>query len=362
MAERIKMSDSQLNRLSPFLYPLVPFYAAVVKLRNLAYDCGILKTHRLSAPVISVGNVSVGGTGKTPVTLSLAKMLTQPPYSLSPAILSRGYHRKSTGYQLVANRDGAVCDWTVSGDEPQIYARNLNGVPVAVDADRARGGHTLIRHFSPSAILLDDAFQHRRIQRDLDIVLLDSSRKIEAERLLPAGMLREPLSALNRADLIVLTHFTPENDHFEQTWDVMLSRFGEEKVLACRFNFSNCSLLRTGENIELDHLKKKRVIAFCGIAKPSGFSAALDELGLDVPYLIRFPDHHCYKAKDVQRLAMAVNKVGAEYLITTEKDAVKLDGLFSALPILALQVEIEWLRGLDNLHSQLRKITGKPVE
>lgn len=350
------MSESLWRKSSLLFSPFAWLYGRGVSLRNLAYNSGLLKTHRLPIPVISIGNLNMGGTGKTPVTLSLARILRDPPYNLSPAVLSRGYKRRSSGYRLVSAGDGPICDWKESGDEPQLYASKLSGVPVAVDADRARGGRTLIEHFSPSVILLDDAFQHRRIQRDLDIVLLDESFQWQKERLLPAGYLREPPSALKRAHLIVLTHHQHGDEKSDELWRTWTGQFGENRLLACRTRPSGCAQFRTGEKVPLKALPDWRLIAFCGIAKPEAFLDTLTQLCADVRFLIRFPDHHVYKPKDVERLAISFTKEKADYLITTEKDAVKLGGLFQALPILVLEIEIEWLKGLDNLKNKFHQL------
>jgi tetraacyldisaccharide 4'-kinase len=350
------MTETAWRKISPLLLPLTPLYSACMSLRNTFYDRGLFKTHHLSIPVVSVGNVTVGGTGKTPVTLSLAQMLRNPPYKTLPAILSRGYGRKSAGFQIVHNGKRAQCDWKTSGDEPQIYGRRLKRVPVAVDKDRVRGGQTLIDEFKPSLLLLDDAFQHRRIHRDTDIVLLDCNHPLDEMQLLPAGQLRESLDALNRADFIVMTRCEPDNEQHERFWNQMVEKWGAKKLLACRYKIGRLTHFRTGEKLRPNSLKGKTLIGFCGIARPENFKDTLDHFKAEVPYIIRFGDHHVYRARDVERLAMAFNKVKADYLITTEKDAVKLGMLFEALPILIVEVEVEWLRGLDNLHRELSEL------
>ena len=343
---------------NPLLTALSWFYGAVAFLRNRFYDWGIWRTHRLPAAVVSVGNLSAGGTGKTPVTLALAQLLQRPPYGVRVAILSRGYRRKSKGFQWVSAGAESLCDWEASGDEPQIFARRLHGVPVAVDADRVRGGAALIKEYSPRVILLDDGFQHRRLARDLDIVLIDPPRDLR-EALLPRGLLREPFSSLGRADLILLMAQEGESALFEESWKYCADRFGEERLIACRSQRRACYELRTGENISLESLGGTRLLPFCGIAKPENFLLTLSGLGSEIPILIRFRDHHVYSLRDLERLALIYAKHKAQYLITTEKDAVKLGGLFHALPILVLQTEIEWLRGFENLQRQFNRILAQ---
>jgi len=341
--------------INPLLTALSWFYGAVAFLRNRFYDRDFWKSYRLPAAVISVGNISAGGTGKTPVTLALAQLLQRPPYGVKVAVLSRGYRRKSKGFQRVSAGAGSLCDWEASGDEPQIFARRLRGVPVAVDADRVRGGATLIQEHSPRVILLDDGFQHRRLARDLDIVLIDPQRDLK-DALLPRGLLREPLSSLARAHLILLMTQEGETAALEESWKYCADRYGAECLVACRSQRSGSYVLRSGEKVPLENLNGARLLPFCGIAKPENFLLTLGGLGAEIPILIRFRDHHVYSLRDLERLALIYARHKAQYLITTEKDAVKLGGLFHALPILVLQTEIEWLRGFENLQREFHRI------
>ncbi|HEX7343678.1 MAG TPA: tetraacyldisaccharide 4'-kinase [bacterium] len=347
--------------VNPLLKALSWPYGAVVLLRNWCYDRRIFKTHRLPAVIISVGNLSAGGTGKTPVTLALAQLLKSPPYACKLAILSRGYRRKSKGFQWVSSGAEPLCDWEASGDEPQIFARRLPGVPVAVDADRVRGGAALIKEFSPQIMLLDDGFQHRRLARDLDIVLIDPQRDL-TDHLLPRGLLREPVSSLKRAHLLFLMAQEPESPAFGESWKYCASHYGEDRLIACRSKRSRCYEARSGKEIEMESLSGARLLPFCGIAKPENFVLTLGQLGAEIPLVIRFRDHHVYDLRDVERMATVYAKHKANYLITTEKDAVKLGGLFHALPILVLQTEIEWLRGFENLQRELNRILAPSGE
>ncbi len=348
--------DSRLWKLlKPVLYPFSWVYGAIVLGRNLAYNAGWLRTLSLTTPVISIGNLSAGGTGKTPVTMALTRLLKSPMFRCRPAVLSRGYKRKTMGYHQVSSGKGPTCSWTEAGDEPYLMAQSLRGVPVAVDEDRFRGATELTRRFKPDVILLDDAFQHRRLHRDLDIVLLDSSRDL-SDTLLPAGRLREPLSSLRRAGLIILTHFKPDDQVYETAWKACARTFGGNRLMACRTNLSGCRDLHSGKSLALSELNGLRLVPFCGVAKPESFLAILESTGAEFPFLVRLPDHHVYGPKDVERLAEAFARTRASYLMTTEKDAVKLEGLFTALPILVLEIEIEWLRGRENLERELFKL------
>ncbi|HDH57134.1 MAG TPA: tetraacyldisaccharide 4'-kinase [Bacteroidetes bacterium] len=356
------MSESLWQKVGPFLSPFAKIYEMGVVLRNFSYDHHLAKVTQLPVKVISVGNLTVGGSGKTPVTLSLAKLIDNLPSKKKPAILLRGYRRRGSGFRIVSSGEGSLCSWEESGDEAQIYARRLKSIPVAVDADRVRGGRALIEQFSPSVILLDDGFQHRRLHRDLDIVLLNHRGEYLTDRLLPAGRLRESPGALKRAHFIVLNRYQPDDTKSDDFLSHCVETFGEAKIAACRVIPSQCTNLRDGQPFRLDSLRGKRLIPFCGIANPESFLETLQKLDPEIPFLVRFPDHHAYKPRDAGRLADAFTKNNADYLITTEKDAVKLGGLFEALPILVLEIEIEWLLGLDNLKGQISGLFSKTVE
>ncbi|TKJ42500.1 tetraacyldisaccharide 4'-kinase [candidate division LCP-89 bacterium B3_LCP] len=345
------------NKISPLLIPFSWLYGIAVRFRNAAYERGLFRTERLNVPVISIGNLSVGGTGKTPVTLKIAQLLKGSPFNQKPAILSRGYGRKTKEYTLVSGGEDVLCDATESGDECQIYARRLPGIPVAVDADRVSGGRRLTESFDISLLLLDDAFQHRRIYRDLDIVLIDSRYPIWNEKLLPAGTLREYSPALERAHLIVLTNFQPEDKENSTLLNNCIERFGQESVATCRPCFHRSYLFRTGEEVSSEEISGSGMIGFCGIAKPQGFQSMLEGLGIDVLTIIHFSDHHNYKPSDVEKLATVLNRAQADYLVTTEKDAVKLGPLFQALPVLVIEIDIEWLEGFDYLQQKLLDIS-----
>jgi tetraacyldisaccharide 4'-kinase len=170
------------------------------------------------------------------------------------------------------------------------------------------------------------------------------------------GRLRESLASLRRAGLIVLTHFHPDNPVHEKIWSVCVKTLREDRLAACRTRPTGCRDLRTGKPVPLDQIKGMRLLPFCGIAKPASFLHSLETAGAEFPYLIRLSDHHHYGLKDVEWLSQAYTKSHATHLMTTEKDAVKLEGLFLALPILVLQVEIEWVRGKENLERELFKI------
>ncbi len=353
------MSEDLWRKARPFLLPFVPLYRVCAALRNASYDLGWKKIHHLPVPVISIGGITVGGAGKTPVTLDIARRIQRPPLRSRPAILLRGYRRRTSGYRLVSDGTRILYDVRDSGDEAQIYASKLRRVPVAVDADRCRGGMELVEQFHPAAILLDDGFQHRRLHRDLDIVLLDVHYRSNDRLLLPAGPRREPLSSLKRAHLIALTGYDPRDECCRRAREEIAALCGEERLLGCRTKIQSCRNLRTREKVPVRSLKGKKLIPFCGLANPDKFARTLVDLEAEIPYLIRFPDHHFYRARDAERLAMTFNAAQADFLITTDKDAVKLQGLFEALPILVLEIGINWVLGKERLEMALENLLRK---
>ena len=185
------------------LFPLALFYWGIIYWRNLFYSAGFFISKKLPTKVISVGNITTGGTGKTPAVIFLTKALSEK--GIKCAILSRGYGRKTVGTMLVTDGETSVANWQNFGDEPSLMAKSLPGIPIVVDSKRHRGGTFLVEKFKPEVIILDDAFQHRRIQRDLDIVLINGQDKRSDHKLVPFGLLREPHSSLKRADVLIFT-------------------------------------------------------------------------------------------------------------------------------------------------------------
>jgi tetraacyldisaccharide 4'-kinase len=312
-----------------FLRPLNPLYSIATAIRNRAYDAQFLHPRTLPHPVISVGNLSTGGTGKTPLILALAKLLTEA--GRQPIILSRGYGRNSQATFRV-DPAGTAAQF---GDEPLLLARD-SGAPVYVGADRVRAGVLATRELSlgPNAIfLLDDGLQHRQLARDVNIVLL-SPRDLN-DRPLPAGNLREPLSSLSRADILVLRE--------------------EDAALAPQFfkRFQHVTCGRpvvwiVKRSLQLDQLSLPldRAVAFAGIAHPAEFFAALRARGVTLLGTHAFPDHHRFAFADIARILYTSQASKATALLTTEKDFLRLDtaarkSLAAALPLAAVPLHTE---------------------
>ncbi len=319
----------------PLLWPLVPTYRLGLGLRELQLRTGLKRVHRLRWPVVSIGNLSAGGAGKTPLTIALAKALTAR--GLHVDVLSRGYGRRSA-LPLLVNPNGTAQEF---GDEPLLIAREAQ-VPVYVAAERYDAG-LLAERSAPSSSgvhLLDDGFQHRQLARDIDILLL--SRRDLTDHLLPAGNLREGLRAAARARVIAVPADEPDLQ-------------AEIKVRGWR-----PQVWRMRRQMEVPHVDGP-VLAFCGIARPDQFFQGLKSAGVELAARAGFADHHNYTASDLARLASEARAVRAASLLTTEKDRVRIGALAASMPAslplqtvkLRLQIDdepaaIDWL--IDHLH------------
>jgi tetraacyldisaccharide 4'-kinase len=284
-----------------WLAPLTPLYGAAVAAKNAAYDHGLIRQKKLRGPVVSIGNLSTGGGGKTPFAISLAMLLAESGMAVD--VLSRGYGRSSGAVERV---DASATSTSERfGDEPLLIAREA-ALPVYVGPQRYDAGLLAEREAVnlPRLHLLDDGFQHRQLARDLDIVLLH--RDDLRARLLPAGHLREPLSSLGRADVIVLRE--------------------EDRALAAdirRYLQPNAVIWHVRRELQLQSAAGKSV-AFCGIARPEEFFADLRAMGADIVDTLAFPDHHAFNTDDLQRIGQRVKTSGATRILTTAKDMTRL--------------------------------------
>lgn len=279
-------------------------FGAAVALRSRLYSSGVLRVRRLDHPVISVGNLTTGGTGKTPLVIELARRLREDGHR--PVILSRGYRRRSRGIVVVSRGKGPEVDWTVSGDEPQLMAIRLPDVAVVVGSDRHRAGRRAEADNLGDLFLLDDGFQHRKLHRDVDLVAIDPSEWNGPDRLLPFGRWREPREAIGRADAACV-QWAPGTDR--PTTPPGIPTFTVETIVD--------GFVRNGELHALGHLAGRTATAFAGIAKPERFFGTLEQLGIRLEKRIRFPDHHAFGRDELKNL-------GEGPLITTEKDAIRL--------------------------------------
>jgi tetraacyldisaccharide 4'-kinase len=315
--------EGPLARTHPFLITMMPFslaYGAIAALRNHLYDRGIVKQVRLSCPVISIGNITAGGTGKTPMTVLTTNGLKARGFR--PAVLSRGYGgRLKTSGNVVSDGARLLLSPEEAGDEPVLIAAAAPGIPVLTGPDRCISGRSAIEKFGANVLVLDDAFQHRRLFRDVDIVLLDRDRPFGNGRLLPAGPLREPPSALNRANVIVETGILRGEQEQDGKKPARHSNIPSFRAL-----YQPLDIIR-GKNNQIlfpSALQGKKIYAFTGIAAPDKFRATLEKMGAKIIKFLAFPDHYFYKQADVEAIAGEAKALHAGMLITTEKDGVKL--------------------------------------
>lgn len=298
---------------------LNPYYYGI-KLRNWLYDMGFIKACRPSVPVISVGNLSLGGSGKSSLVRYLAQMLSE---DLHPCILSRGYRRKSSGTLLVSERGSLLASWQESGDEPYMLAKVLPCVSLVVDEDRCRGADFALRRLKPDLFLLDDGFQHRKIQRDLNILLL--KKRDLSDKLLPYGRLREPLSSIQRADLVVLAYAELEDFDWQHPQKPTLKMRRE-----------NWRVVRSSDQKLLENPQNISFIAFAGLGDNWQFFKTLKRLGIRLKKKLSLPDHYHYEGFELQE---------DEFYITTLKDAVKLPPSHN-LYYLDFDVKVDGLSGV----------------
>lgn len=312
--------------------PLSSLFGLGVRVRNQLYDRGMAPVRKLHGPVVSIGNLSVGGSGKTPFVLMLGELLKARGIKFD--ILSRGYGRRTRGVALV-DPAGSARDF---GDEPVLMARRL-AVPVIVGEERYQAGIFAENQFGPQLHLLDDAFQHRSLARDFDIVLI--TPEDIRDRLLPAGRLREPLSSLRRADVIVLTSGASQD------------ALPPDPTLNSKFFW------RVRRGIVPTNVPASPVV-FCGIARPKNFVAQLRTAGIEPIAEAFYRDHHAYTEKDIRDLLNLRQRSDAGGFVTTEKDAVNLGGFLSALePLAVVPVKMELTDAANAVDTMLARIAER---
>ncbi|MEX2148208.1 MAG: tetraacyldisaccharide 4'-kinase [Candidatus Rokuibacteriota bacterium] len=323
-------------------------YRGLLTTREWLYARGVLRSRALPCPVVSVGNLTVGGTGKTPAVEMAVRTLIDLGHT--PAVVSRGYGRRSTGIQIVADAASIRLDAEEAGDEPFLLARRLPGVPVVVGSNRYEAGRTAVARFGVTAIVLDDGLQHRTLVKNLEIVMARATEPWGNGRLLPRGPLREPVSGLARAHLVVVTGAATPGAAPEVVAAVARYAPGVP-VLTARHAPTGCWEAGTMRAVAIDHLARARLLGFAGIAAPAGFRRTLEETGAGVVELVPFPDHHWYTRDDLARLERRGAELGVDALVTTEKDWVRLRRLpppTRPLYVLSIRLvlttaETEWL-------------------
>lgn len=314
---------------------LSKIYARVMDVRNRLYDKGVFGTHDLGARTISVGNITTGGTGKTPLVAYVASILAERGETV--CILTRGYGRKEASKRvLVSDENEVLADVSVAGDEPFELAQKLLGKAIVIaDADRVGAAEWAKRKFGVTAFVLDDGFQHRRAGRDVDIVCVDATNppgngqagSLRSGRMLPAGRLREPLLNLRRADIVVITRADLVDDISNLRSEIS-DIAPDAKTFAVESRF-----------VDTGDLVGNRVFTFCGLGNPESFYEQLRREKVDICGTRSFADHHFYTQRDIDTIELSARASGAEILVTTAKDSVKLSDLKFEMPYVVAEIE-----------------------
>ena len=341
---------------------LTPLWLASQCYRGLShghlasYTWGVRRQRKLPCTVVSIGNLTLGGTGKTPLTMWVARWYQQQGWRV--AVLSRGYGaRPSTRLRVVSSGNGPLIDWQAAGDEPYLLACCLPGVPVLIGKDRYRAGRYAYEQFGAHVLILDDGFQYYALQRDLDIVLIDASNPFGSGSLFPRGILREPLRALRRADAMVLTRVEMAGETLPALCQQM-RRWNSQQPIYCLATVVE-ALHRQGTHSAVDPaaLRQCRAVAFVGIGNPQAFVTTLTQLGAEVAALLVFPDHHPYTPEDWQTIVATADKQQAACLITTEKDAVRLAPSWQAsVPVYTLRIGVTFAASEALFSQQLQAL------
>jgi len=339
--------------LASVLWAFSKFYQIAVGLNRLLFDLGLKPRRRLPCKMISVGNITVGGTGKTPMTIYLARLVQDLGFKV--AVISRGYKGKAEKKgAVVSDGEKVLLTADIAGDEPYMMAGVLPGIPVIVGRNRYTAGRLAIKQFKTEVIVLDDGFQHLSLERDLNLVLVDSLQPWGNGHLLPRGPLRETPGALKRADSVIC--MAPEQDIAKKTLDTRgKTNFGKyDKLLQKKPCFDAIKsaqvekVITAGSDVEvgasfadLNALKGRRVVVFSGLANNEAFIRTVSEAGCELVHSLSFDDHHRYEGADINKIVQAVTKKKADLLVTTAKDyARNLESQQWPVDLIVLTLEV----------------------
>ena len=339
-------------------------FAAIVALRYFLYRVGLKRRHPLGIQVISIGNVTAGGTGKTPVTEIFARTLAAEGRKV--AILSRGYRRKEAPWWqrlftdvispplVVSDGKHVLLDSATGGDEPYMLASHLPGVAVVVDRDRVKAGRYAIKRLGCDTIILDDGFQYQKLKHSIEVVLVDSTNPFGNGNMLPRGILRDPVRHLKRADIIFLTKCRGDVSAVVQE----IRKYNKTaEIVECTHAPKSLKDVWSREEFPLTWLEGKTTCTLSGIASPKGFENSLRHLGAKVVWCERYADHHSYDSSEILYALNRTADMGADALVTTEKDAVRFPR-FETSPVrcLYLRIAIEILRGRESFQDIINRI------
>ncbi len=327
--------SAPLISLTTALYTISLLYGAGQKLRQFAYRQRVIPSHQLPCKVICVGNISVGGTGKTPMTMHVAQEIQQLGYKA--AIISRGYRGSAENHGGIVSDGKSICMGPEqAGDEPYMIARRLREIPVIIGKNRYAAGMLAVKKFQPDVMVLDDGFQHLRLKRDIDLVLLDHALPFGNAHLLPRGILREPISSLARGTACILTRYPAGTEEPATSSIDLIKKYTPPNRVFTSSHDPYCYGVKSGEQISLnraidrysrqkiDGLKKETIFGFSGIARNADFQNTVKGLGFNTTGFLEFSDHHRYSAHDLSYIQSKAERAGARCLITPEKDLVRL--------------------------------------
>ena len=359
--------------LRAILYQASRLYRKIVEARLFLYRSHLLRQHLLGCPVISIGNLTMGGTGKTPIVEKLARELTERGRHV--AILSRGYksvpkpflkrllgrlnqHQDFFAPRIVSEGGALLLDSRTAGDEPFMLAKNLKKVAVLVDRDRVKSGLYAIERLGSDLLLLDDGLQYLKLRHRFDLVLIDREAPFGNEFLIPRGTLREPPEHLRRATHIIITKCNGSDLSLLHERIRKFNRTAE--IIECAHRPVELCNMITGETLPLSHLRDLKVGVLSGIASPESFEQGLRKLGADLAFTQSYADHHRYSRREIERFLSRCRRRGLTVALTTEKDAVRIPRLSQTeVPIYYLRIEIEILKGKEIWDKMVKRFAGQ---
>ncbi len=344
-------------------------YGLGVDIKLGLYKTGFLKQHKLACRVISLGNITVGGTGKTPTAQRLAAIIRDMGYQV--VILNRGYRATWRGHVgLVSDGRRIYMSVNEAGDEAYLLAKNLPGVAVVIGKNRNVTGDYAVANLKADFIILDDGYQHWQLARDLDVVLIDSINVFGNNFLLPRGTLREPLTHLNRADAILLTKVDQATNDARDIIRETLGRYNDQALVVESVHSPRCFIeiedwykgVRP-EAVALETIRAKRVLAFSALGNPTSFEQSIIDIGAEAVEAVRYPDHHDYTMAEMQQIMQRAVDREVFALVTTEKDAVKIPSEFihsdRPLPVYVLGIEVRFVDGYQELMDLIQKVAER---
>ena len=332
------------------LYPFSRIYGFVVKTRIFFYKKGILKCVRLPVPVISVGNITVGGTGKTPVVEYIARYLQAQGKRV--AILSRGYAAS-------IRQEDSFTDKGICNDEYLLFKENIPDIPNILNKDRIKGGLEAIKRFQAECLVLDDGFQHLCLARDLNIVIIDALNPFGHEEIIPRGMLREPLKGLKRADMIMLSHVDQcSRDKVVVLTNRLREITGAVPVIETVHKPICLESTKDTTQLDINCLRGKRAFVFCAVGNPVSFRKSVENLGAEIAGFRVFPDHHVYTLSELQELNAEAKSIKPDAIVITQKDRVKIGNnlLIWEFPLWTLKIEICIVSGYEIFENKINAI------